>query len=133
MRGRAPLLLFAAAFGLIVLVAGGWLGAGWDATPEPPAAEVARVQSEADARLGAELERLRVEAEQAQRAQEDAQREADKRRDEAAQTAPDPAPGRRAAAVAPRRPGTVRRRVGCPGRMRRARPGWFEVRWSRTP
>ena len=46
MRGGAPLLLFAAAFGLIVLVAGGWLGAGWETTREPSAAEVARVQDQ---------------------------------------------------------------------------------------
>jgi hypothetical protein len=46
MRGSAPLLLFAAAFGLIVLVAGGWLGAGRDAMREPPAAEVARGRDE---------------------------------------------------------------------------------------
>lgn len=44
MRGGAPLLVCAVAFGLIVLVAGGWLGADRDATSEPSAAEVARAQ-----------------------------------------------------------------------------------------
>jgi len=40
----APLLLFAAAFAVIVLIAGGWLGSGRDGTHDLSAADATRVQ-----------------------------------------------------------------------------------------